>query len=451
MKKSKALITARKSGRRGSVLVMVIIFSALSAFIVGSSLRLSAHHARMGHRTHLYNAALNVAEAGAERGLYQLSQSAQAYDISETVVDNGDATVGDFNLSVSSAGVADEWYIDSVGFVPSEVEGMISRGVRLHVTAAGTGTSLFEWALFSNDDVYLDRSVRIDSYDSEAGPHPYAVTNEGPFAPNGPGDSVDGLSGTDGNLGGTLNADFTLDDEVLVGGSLQTGGSITIGDSTVTGDTLPNDDTAKLPAPYPEGEHDAAALNNNNDAIQFYNSGDPFDLDGDGSLGELVHSGVGSGANLGDEEMGGEAYDVIVIPPGDYHFSSLMNEHDIAIRVIPDGVVNIYLDPGSADASAILTDQRLVINENTENPHNFNLFVKQGLINFDKHMTMYGTLYAPNSFVYVDQDIEVFGAMVAGGAEFDAAVHLHYDTSLGGAGGGGNTVTVISWTEITPP
>lgn len=60
----------RPGSRRGAVLIVAMLVSALIAIVLGSYLSLNLHTTRMAHRTFQARAALNLAEAGTEEGVW---------------------------------------------------------------------------------------------------------------------------------------------------------------------------------------------------------------------------------------------------------------------------------------------------------------------------------------------------------------------------------------------
>jgi len=65
---------ARRSGRRGSVLITALLIAVGIALAIGGYLRLSTTSLRLAHRSFLHSDALSVAEGGLEQALYCFNQ-----------------------------------------------------------------------------------------------------------------------------------------------------------------------------------------------------------------------------------------------------------------------------------------------------------------------------------------------------------------------------------------
>ncbi len=61
----------------------------------------------------------------------------------------------------------------------------------------------------------------------------------------------------------------------------------------------------------------------------------------------------------------------------------------------------------------------------------------------------YGSIYAPNSTVHLDNSAELYGAIVANEVELSNSAELHYDNTLGegSIGDWGTTFVVDRWQE----
>ncbi len=62
-------------GARGTVLIVALLVMAFIAFVLGGYLRLNLTASRLADRSYFANAALNLAEAGAEEGLWSFNQA----------------------------------------------------------------------------------------------------------------------------------------------------------------------------------------------------------------------------------------------------------------------------------------------------------------------------------------------------------------------------------------
>lgn len=117
---------------------------------------------------------------------------------------------------------------------------------------------------------------------------------------------------------------------------------------------------------------------------------------------------------------------------------------------MPDGEAKIFVEASSSGADAVRISQGCDINTNTANPHNFTMLVKEGLIRNDQGGDYFGTIWAPNSQIQIDQSGGFYGAIVGDGVQIDAGGGFHYDESLGTNHSGVKGVLVTCWLEVLP-
>lgn len=66
----------RRTPRRGSVLIVALLFSAIIAISLGSFLRLATHSTQLSYRTYYQGVSMNIAETGLEQAMWEANNAA---------------------------------------------------------------------------------------------------------------------------------------------------------------------------------------------------------------------------------------------------------------------------------------------------------------------------------------------------------------------------------------
>jgi len=166
---------SKKKEECGVVLIVsLLITTAILILVVPFLFKLSAQY-RNSSRTFDSLAAINLAEAGIERAIWELNHG----DISSWTGDNdlrtmtissiqaaGGTSVGDIELSVTNPdGVTP--VVEATGKVPFSGDQTVDKTIR--VVLERSGTSVFDYAAFGNSRISTYDGSLIDSFDSRDG------------------------------------------------------------------------------------------------------------------------------------------------------------------------------------------------------------------------------------------------------------------------------------------
>jgi len=308
----------------------------------------------------------------------------------------------------------DEDVIVSTGFIPSITSPQVRRTLKIK-SKPNTDPAYFEWAIYARDYMDFLTGYLIDSYDSEAGPYPGA----------GNGNSY-------ANVG--AGGDGTFNSGIELYGSMQLGGLLLDNAPDIYGDNEegnPNqlilNDPPTPPPAFPDEELAAAQAAANNDLILI--NGLPFD---------------------GGTTLITDSNSDIIIPPGDYYFEYVDLASNQAIEIQPPGEVRFFLQASSPDSDALMLNSNLTWNVEAGIPTALCFFVEQGRIAIASNITIHGRIFAPNSHIFIDSNVEYYGAIVGNTFDMQSNENFHYDEALGIPSQYTGNVLVTSWVEATP-
>ena len=198
---------------RGSVLAISLLVSVFMAILAIPFMTKYASRFRLTGKSFVSLAALNLAEAGLERAIWELNYgditswsgtNAKTLNISNFTASNG-AVIGNISITVNDpAGMAP--VIEATGTVAFSGSQNISKTIRV-VLAGGAPPPLFNFMLFGANGVNIGTGAVVDSFDSRLGA--YGGTNIG----------SGGNIGTNGDIYGAIN----LGNGSIVNGSAVTG------------------------------------------------------------------------------------------------------------------------------------------------------------------------------------------------------------------------------------
>jgi Flp pilus assembly protein TadG len=136
---------------------------------------------------------------------------------------------------------------------------------------------------------------------------------------------------------------------------------------------------------------------------------------------------VASGLMNNDLNLHLDNNDNITLPGGTYYFHDLHLDDKAVLNF--SGPVVIYLTGNGEISGQIKTYQNL--------PKNLQInVVSNKTFNFKSNDNYYMSLYAPKARVKIDHSGDLFGAVLAKSLKIGNQVHVHYDESLRGSGGG---------------
>jgi hypothetical protein len=171
---------AKAGAERGSAVITVLVLAAVTAVIASGFLFRSAQEAKLATRGFFQNAALNLAEAGVEEGLYASSTSgftsANGWSLaSGSTTDYVKSITSGFNFQQATGAI----YIrvdGATSLTPAvTAAGVIAipnqRSIVKQIRVGGTARRLWSSGIVAKGVLTFSGNAAIDSYDSSVGPY----------------------------------------------------------------------------------------------------------------------------------------------------------------------------------------------------------------------------------------------------------------------------------------
>lgn len=400
---------------QGSALIISLLMLVMLSFIGIASVITSVRDMDISQNTQEKTKAFYIAEAGAERGLAQVNDSAAwragfssitfgsgAYSV--TITDSlTDASLGK-NLKLVASGTD--------GYGESVIETILKPKIKIN--------SIFKWAMFGDKKVTISGQGYYDRYDSDLGTYDTQDTN----GPDGGGYMY---ADTGGNVGG--NSIINLSGQEFFHGDVQTsntdsanGWDVLQNDATIYGaisETIPRFDIA----PIPDSMFTRANSTNNN------------------STGITLAGGASY--NNGSKELQGNS-GTITFGNGTYYFTK-MDLGSATINVAAGAKAIIYLTGDFTHSGGG--------NINTSGvPAGFQVYTKGANVTMGGTSDISGTFYAPNAVVSVSGTGHLYGSFLGKEANVSGQRYIHYDYALSRINVPWNNATegyqVLTWREL---
>jgi hypothetical protein len=442
----------RANGReRGAILIVAVLLMVCMAIMAAPFLsRLSGQY-RTTDRAYKSMAAFNLAEAGVEMAVYELNNQWLIFDWQasedgtltrslDDLAGAGGKVVGDVDIRVLPL-AGEERIVDSRGKIPFIADRTVDRSVQV-VLEAEYG-SLFKFAVFADEGIYMASNTRVDSYDTgaaldydvkDAGANGHVGTNSLTAAAAGGGIYLSSQDKIYGNVAcgcGTLPGAV---DSVIDTNSANTyieGGKYVLGTPfDMTPDPPPSSFVSDLV--YDPSEPDLVARSKGGlTVINEFMSGiyDSFVLDVNANArieGDVVLYITGAGRDTGEFLMKNNS--TLEIAPG----SSLkLVLGDATFTQLSNTAVN----------NLTKTASNLVILGTEE-------FV--GEMHWNSNTDLYGAIAVPEASIHYDSNHDLYGSLVCDYLDFDSNANIHYDEALGKLDwirGGIPGYVVKSWQE----
>jgi cytoskeletal protein CcmA (bactofilin family) len=430
----------RKRHQKGSVFILSLFVTLILVILTGFYLTMIVSEHRMTSRLYSSTAAINLAEAGVERAIWELNYGGADFLSSEgwsgtdpkvltdTLQTPAGDTIGSYTVTVINyTGSNPE--IEATGYAPNQTSPQGQRSVKVKLQRAAQ--SLFSMAAFGIEGVRLDSGCLTDSYDSSLGS----------YDPSTAGSNGD--IGTDSITAGAIDLDGTVNGDAVVGpdGDPST---VISGSGTITGTT-----SAAPSASNPSPVSPPSGLPIQSDivmgayaSITISSSGQYAIID----LGKESVITIDSSANPDPTE-----------PIQLYITDTLNFDRDSQMRIINNTTVEIYMGSGSL----LEFDRGSLINNVSKNPRKLALYGTagfddtralaeglEGAIDIDQGSEFYGTIHAPEATVDIDRNGQLYGAIVANKVEVDRDSGIHFDEALLSSGSSSsNLFTISSWQE----
>jgi len=321
-------ITTRRD--RASALVAVVIFGAIISISAAFAYRSTIYQARMASRSHDYLAALNVAEAGAERAVLELNRTANQFAgwtgsdpkiLTETIQDNTGRNIGEVVVQVANLGSNPQ--VTATGYIPNKANSQLMRTVQLTMKNNTVAPPWGEFGLFAFEDITMTQgNISIGSYDPKAPNTNTKKANIGALRDiNITGLKVHGNLQAGGNV--TVSWGTELFGQILYGGTYKQPDYSNIAKTTPQKSSLRRPEEKPLPiAPV------KPASGYNNSQISMFNQ----DF-------KTTTKGVANGGTLAPRNT-----DITIPAPGTYYFNQVAPTGPSTISIVGNGDVKIFVD-----------------------------------------------------------------------------------------------------------
>jgi hypothetical protein len=453
------------ASERGSLLIVVMIVSAVIGISLASYLRLTTNSLRMADRSFFTTAAVNLAEIGVEEAMYCYNRlNDVAHDRDAWVVagrawtianDNSvTTTLPEFSLGPGATGIVKVYctHYNPGGTNPRIVARAAVTGSQGPIQEKWLEVTLRRRSLWANGMVARNTIVwnggnsTADSWDSSLGPYGSAAsparanaTVGTPTSDNGAVDVSGGaIRGRLMTAGGTIakNSGAILSDTTTGTGwdsSLQTNDfSATFPPITVPAPPSANvtpvhsSATITFPATLPRPT-DRPAL----DGVYYYEFASNYGLSGAGAASNVLQ------------------IDAPVVFLATNHTTTSPNLIDLSgnasISVSATGSLNIYTSGNIEVAGNGIAND-------TSTPANLQIFgtaasVGTQTIRFVGNGSSIAAIYAPNAAFQLKGNGDLQGAVVAYDINLNGNAAFHYDEALGSLSTG-NPYGVVQWREL---
>jgi hypothetical protein len=374
-------------------------------------------------------AALNLAEGGVERAIWELnhgdistwsgSSEHRTLTIAGVTAANG-TNVGSVAIAVSDPAGAQP-VIEATGSVAHVGATSVTKTVRVVLREDGS-ESPFDYGVFGDTGITLFQNAYIDSYNSRNGPYDAARARHR------------GNIGTNATDWGKVDLGVTLYNNAYVDGSVATGfGSdpneviVQRNNAIITGTKSALDRPKDLPSvPPPAG-------------LTFRGN---YTL-GNGGTGTISQSGQYTNFFLDNNAVVTITASVTLYVTGGFTLSN-----NTQFRISPGCDVTLYF------AGNWAIDNNAQINNVSQNPAQLKIYgtdTLDGQQTFSNNAETYASIYCPRADLYLANNAAIFGSVVSKSIEQKNNGVIHYDESLGslqtGFGSGSGTYSVKSWQE----
>ena len=410
---------------RGAALIIAILVTLAMLIVAMPFLTKLSGQYRSTEKTYRQLAALNLAEAGVERAIWELNhgnianwegdENLKTLTISSFQASGG-TDVGGIVIEVSEHD-SDSPVIQSRGRVPHIGTATLDKTIRVQLEVSG-GRSLFDFGIFGDEGVEMAGNAQTDSYDSR----------EGEYGENNVGDQGD--TGTNASHYSCLflrnNADI-YGDAIVGPGADPVSVIVTQNNSGISGEQTALEEEKELPTVSPpEGLPWRGAYSighNDEDTIEESGEYTSFILQSNSKVTITA--------------------DVTLYISGEFSMeSNTQLEIDNGVTLI------IYLGGTFSQRS------NSQINNLSQDPTKLQIYGTEYFtptMTWRSNSSFYGAVYVPEATVHYDSNADFFGSVVANYVEVDSNAGLHYDLALGSLAsvysGESNSYRVKSWQE----
>lgn len=377
---------------------MAALATSMIGILAFSMVVLQVSGAKEGRGACEENRAVLAAEAGLSQSYMRLQKS-----------QNGNLGAAGAPASLAGADVV----VSTQTFGPTNNLVRVTSNATVDGSTAGAElvlksnvTTMFRYAAFGDTSLGTSAQAKIDSYDSTLGT--YASQNIH-------GSGSNSWANNKGNVGS--NGNIAVGNNSLVFGDAAAGMTGTL---TLTGSAQISGSTAKATS-----------------AFAF----PPITCPTIGSAGNLT---VSSNTTLA---AGNYHYATSVLNnnktltltgPSTIVFDSLELRAQAQLRVNgAGGEVNIYvkdnfiLNSGTLIAATNYDTRKLHLNLLSDNIADPGIVIQLDTLTWSSNSMIYGTIYAPDAFVNISSNFEIFGSLIAEKIQLASNSRVHYDEALG--------------------
>jgi hypothetical protein len=427
------VVLYKNKNQRGAVLILSFIVTTALLILLGGHMSMVISEDRMTSRSYSSTVAINLAEAGVERAIWELNYGGGDFLVSEgwsgtnpkimtdTLQTAGGVTIGEYTVTVTDpTGPNPE--IETTGFAPNQSLPEGQRAVKVNLVPASD--SPFTHAAYGKTGIEMGGNGFTDSYNSGDGVYGGAnVYSNGDVGTNGSLIDITGNAIINGDAGtgpgGTVNVGGV---PVETGESSQVTGEITHDmNEDLTSVEVPSSLTSLVGDPvYDPSVHGTTLSDGNYRFASIKLSGDTLTLTGEVN---------------------------IYLTDNTSHALDITGSGQLVVA--PGAQVTIYID-----GKAKTTGNGIVNDPATNVPGNFILMsTYDGTGNDYAFKTtgngdFYGAVYAPDSLIKVAGNGSVYGSLIGNDVLITGNGNVHYDEALEDVGvGGSSSYAVQAWGE----
>jgi len=405
-------VIGKKNGRnkrripRGSALLTGLVGVMVLNMMVASYMSAIVSEKNMTERTWSSMVAMNVAEAGAELAIWEISYGGSDFDaadgwagvnpktLSGTLSTSGGMVLGDYSISVQDPATNNS-VVTVAGDVPNQAASVAQRTVQIEVGPE----YLFSMAAFGRNGIRMSSNARTDSFDSRIGD--YGGGNVG----------SDGHVGTNSVL--TSPAAIQLASNASVAGAAYIGpggdvnAAITTGSNAeITGGKYAMlEEIEVVSIDPPSGLPLCGALTLNGNSTQTITTSGQYTSITLNSNSRLIISG-----------------DVEIYVTGNIALNS-----NSQIELTIGNEAQFYIDGG------MTMNSNSRINNVGRDPTKLSIYGTDALtagINFNSNSSLYGTIYAPNAPIAMSSNSVIYGSVFGSLVTLNSNARIHFDKAL---------------------
>ena len=454
------MCSLQKRPVQGNVLLTVIIFTAVLAGLVCSTLLLASSKNTLTVRSMNWNNAMPLAEAGIEEALAQL-QLAQSTNFST----NGWILLANGNYSKTRTNLINDGYYTvaiqptnyQVGIGPTIIStgyvavpfGNINWSVApFTLTAGGAGTNLFihrtvtvatalnggtTVAVLVKNKITMSGSACVDSFNSQNSS--YSSNGLWTASRREANATVASLS--------TLNSNFKMSGSSTIRGSAALGASS--GTPSMSGG--PVGDLAYVAANAGHATIQSGHLINNYsasipDAVAPFTSGSIITSGTYSGTNYTYYAGAGNYSTVGNLTIAGGQSMVIAGKAVIYVSGKFAESGSGFMYIAPGASLTMYV----AGTSCTISGNGVINGGGVAANCAINCLPACTTGTISGSGAYIGTFNAPQASVTLSGSADMSGAVVANNVTFSGGMNLHYDESLGG--GNGLHYAVTAWQEL---